>query len=626
LEISSSDLLQSKKRSKKASKGHVTCLSAVPQEKGDCICYYGTSRGDCGSLSISDGGKAYSKGWHTEAVHEKGTAVRLISGGSNEEEEDDKEIFSVGGEAGESIELSQLNAETGESVKAFKEGLDTAALVQGMHVLADKSYAFLAVGKGTFHLYSFVKEKSICTLVSSEEKDDREVAGFASCLNDKFLVGAYAGTSQLDVWKFTRKATTKPQAPSCSIALPAGGKKGSSSIESCAFHHSEPLVAVVAAASKGKSKKTKKAYQVYLYKLDLKVAAGKVKDATTLLATIDCDSSSDEVVSVQIDAEGSRCLIALGGDGDGEGSFRTVSYDPELENQELSLPSANGGKKPSSEKKKKRKQPETPEGKATDSPANANPQMTNGKKSTEEKEDSRSLEARVSQMNINNKLISGGAAAAAGERENNSNNNKLTADSAAVLLSQALQSSDKQLLEQCLNVRQEQVISNTIKQLRSDQVGKLVPLLVERINSSSARAMQISCWIRHVVRHHLTYIISAPSIKGHLSVLYQHLEERQSSYTALLGLQGRLELLTTYIKSMRQQKQAQAQNGMMTDAAGAGNGDYYSDPAVVHVHENEDTETISLVPQIEQAEDDDDEDEEMEDAASSEEESSSEED
>ena len=105
--------------------------------KGDCICYYGTSRGDCGSLSISDGGKAYSKGWHAEAVHEKGNAVRVISGGSNGGED----IFSVAGETGESIELSQLNAETGESVKAFKEGLDAAA-VQGIHVLADKNYDY----------------------------------------------------------------------------------------------------------------------------------------------------------------------------------------------------------------------------------------------------------------------------------------------------------------------------------------------------------------------------------------------------------------------------------------------------------------------------------------------------
>ena len=580
--------------------------------KGDCICYYGTSRGDCGSLSISDGGKAYSKGWHAEAVHEKGNAVRVISGGSNGGED----IFSVAGETGESIELSQLNAETGESVKAFKEGLDAAA-VQGIHVLADKNYAFVAAGNGAFHLYSFAKEKSICTLVSSSSssEEDREVAGFAACLNDKFLVGAYAGTSQLDVWKFTRKATTKPQDPSCSIALPAIGKKGSSSIESCVFHHSEPLVAVVAAATKGRTKKSSK---VYLYKLDLKVAASKVKDATTLVATIDCGgASSEEVASVQIDAEGNRLLIATETES-GQVSFHTVGYDPENESQELSLAS-----KPSSEKKtkKKRKQPETPQGKSTDSPAaDANPQMANGKKSSEEEEDSRSLEARVSQMNINNKLVSGG-----GDNNNNnnsSNNNKLTADSAAVLLSQALQSSDKQLLEQCLNIRQEQVISNTIKQLRSDQVGKLVPLLVERINSSSTRAMQISCWIRHVVRHHLTYIISAPSIKGHLSVLYQHLEERQSSYNALLGLQGRLELLTTYIKSMRQQKQAEA-NGMTQDAAGGagGYGDYYSDPAVVHVHESEDTETISLVPQIDfRQTEEEEEDEEMEDAASEEEE------
>lgn len=133
--------------------------------------------------------------------------------------------------------------------------------------------------------------------------------------------------------------------------------------------------------------------------------------------------------------------------------------------------------------------------------------------------------------------------------------------------------------------------------------------------------MQVACWIRHVVRHHLTYIISAPSMKDHLGVLYQRLEERRSAHEALLGLHGRLDLLTTYIKTARRQRSGEGQ-----DKGALNGGDYYGDPSIVRVHERDGmdenggslgVETISFVPQIANDEDvamEGDEDEEMVDA------------
>ena len=326
---------------------------------------------------------------------------------------------------------------------------------------------------------------------------------------------------------------------------------------------------------------------------------------------------------MQFDNKGEHCIVAV--DGSDGPSFHSVAFDSDADmHQTISLLSG------SSKQKKKRKQPDqqtTPE-KPSPAAAAGNGKMKNIQElsmGSPKAKDSTPLEVRVSQMGITNRDKEGSfpkpgvqrklqqldGTVAAGEP---SKGRHLTANSATVLLSQALQSSDKQLLEQCLQVRQEQVISNTIKQLRSDQVGKLVPLLVERINSSSTRAMQVACWIRHVLRHHLTYIISAPSMKTHLSVLYQHLEERQSSYNALLGLQGRLELLTTHIKSMRQ-RQANMQDGA-SNGTSEEHYDYYNDPVVLHLHEDDDVETISIVPQIELEESDDDDDEHMKDAAS----------
>lgn len=91
------------------------------------------------------------------------------------------------------------------------------------------------------------------------------------------------------------------------------------------------------------------------------------------------------------------------------------------------------------------------------------------------------LEERVAQLGISS---NGPSTAIPGQstsvKENKEGSRALTADSLVVLLTQAIQSNDKALLEECLQVRNETVILNTVKSLRSDQVGKLVPLLVER--------------------------------------------------------------------------------------------------------------------------------------------------
>ena len=108
--------------------------------------------------------------------------------------------------------------------------------------------------------------------------------------------------------------------------------------------------------------------------------------------------------------------------------------------------------------------------------------------------------------------------------------------------------------------------------------------LFGRINSSAARASQIATWIRHVIKGHLSYIIAAPSMKASLASLFQSLNERQSSYTHLLGLAGRLELLTSHIKAMKNKDDASPT-------------DYYNDPNVVHISDTaDDVERISLIP------------------------------
>mmetsp|Transcript_1373 Transcript_1373/g.3943 ORF Transcript_1373/g.3943 Transcript_1373/m.3943 type:complete len:554 (+) Transcript_1373:167-1828(+) len=552
------------------------------------MCFYGTSGGACGRISISAAGKKkFSLDWKAGGDEETSGGVSSISCDS------EGTLLFVARANGT---VSRTGAKDGDQAESYsvEEGGDLV----GVRVLSDDKYAYLSSGKEVL-LYSFAKEKAIGTLLPSH---DSRIVEIATCLDEKVLLGAGAGV--VDVWKVNRRPAAKPASSACTINLPSG-----SEITACSVHKTEPLVALVT-----KSKETGHGL-VYLYSVSMKTAKKGSNDESVLLATLECGSA--EVVGSEFCQEGGKCIIALAASEDGEVSFHDVEFDTEESGKVINLGGGSAEGSPSTNKAgaKKRKQ------------LDAEQPQQNGKDSGEEEEagpsphDSTPLEVRVSQMAINSGKKGAPPAGQNGASRGQAKGNQLNADSTVVLLSQALQSSDKQLLEQCLQIRQEQVISNTVKQLRSDQVGKLVPLLVERINSSSTRAMQVACWLRHLVRNHLTYIISAPTMKRHLSVLYQSLEERQSSHNALLGLHGRLELLTSYIKTMRQRQAEAAQN-----AADGSAQDYYSDPSVVHVHESDQVETISLVPQVpadlvmeEQSDEDSEEDEDMEEGSEEEE-------
>jgi len=137
----------------------------------------------------------------------------------------------------------------------------------------------------------------------------------------------------------------------------------------------------------------------------------------------------------------------------------------------------------------------------------------------------------------------------------------LKADSLAVLLSQALRSSDRALLERCLSVGRERVIVNSVRRLVPMDAALLLKAAVERLQTKPSRGQQLAAWIQAVLLHHTAYLMSAPAAAPLMSSLWQIIEARLSMQRQLLALAGRLELLL-------------AQRGPDTtaDAAGAGAG------------------------------------------------------
>ncbi|KAJ3027630.1 UNVERIFIED_CONTAM: WD repeat-containing protein 43 [Siphonaria sp. JEL0065] len=122
-----------------------------------------------------------------------------------------------------------------------------------------------------------------------------------------------------------------------------------------------------------------------------------------------------------------------------------------------------------------------------------------------------------------------------------------TATSLHNLLTQSVHSGDAQLLEQCLQVSDPVVITATVKRLPASQVVPLLNLLTVRLQMKPTRAKSLIEWVRAVVVCHAAFLMTNPSLVSHLSTLHSTLSTRTETFTKLLKLSGRLDLVTSQI-------------------------------------------------------------------------------
>lgn len=126
------------------------------------------------------------------------------------------------------------------------------------------------------------------------------------------------------------------------------------------------------------------------------------------------------------------------------------------------------------------------------------------------------------------------------------------ADSLAILLSQALESEDNALLERCLSVKSAKTVSKTARQLSPGDATTLVRMLVQKMQSSPRRAADLAAWIKAVLVHHAGYFAGTGACKESFSSLHQIIDSRLSSYSSLVSLNGRLDLVLACAKQGRQ--------------------------------------------------------------------------
>lgn len=118
-----------------------------------------------------------------------------------------------------------------------------------------------------------------------------------------------------------------------------------------------------------------------------------------------------------------------------------------------------------------------------------------------------------------------------------------SAASLATLLTQALRSDDKSLLERCLAVRKERVIGATTRAITGADAALLLRALVARLGASPLRGATLAAWTRATLRAHAGALAATPGAAGTLGALGQQIEMRLAGHQQLLSLAGRLDLV-----------------------------------------------------------------------------------
>ncbi|KAK9842376.1 hypothetical protein WJX84_011758, partial [Apatococcus fuscideae] len=128
-----------------------------------------------------------------------------------------------------------------------------------------------------------------------------------------------------------------------------------------------------------------------------------------------------------------------------------------------------------------------------------------------------------------------------------STSGRITAESLTTLLTQAVRSGDNALLERCLQMGNQMVVTNTVRGLAPGDAADVLQAVVARLQSKASRGSQLAEWLRPLLLYHAAHFASLPGVQTTLVALYQTIEARLAMQNPLLSLAGRLDLLTAQI-------------------------------------------------------------------------------
>ncbi|KAF2806157.1 NUC189-domain-containing protein, partial [Mytilinidion resinicola] len=132
-----------------------------------------------------------------------------------------------------------------------------------------------------------------------------------------------------------------------------------------------------------------------------------------------------------------------------------------------------------------------------------------------------------------------------------------TGASLGTVLTQALKTNDRQLLESCFRFNELDSVRNTVERLPSKLVATLLQKLAERLHKRPGRAGHLMVWVQWVIIAHGAYLAGQPKVVKQLTELNRVLKQRASGLQPLLSLKGRLDMLKAQV-TLREDIQTRA--------------------------------------------------------------------
>lgn len=132
-----------------------------------------------------------------------------------------------------------------------------------------------------------------------------------------------------------------------------------------------------------------------------------------------------------------------------------------------------------------------------------------------------------------------------------------SATSLGTVLTQALRTNDKDLLDSCFRVNDMNTIYATVERLPSPLVGNLLQKLAERLYKKPGKAGMLMVWVQWSLAAHGGYLATQPQLVKQLATLNKVLKERASGLQPLLSLKGRLDMLQAQLE-LRKRNQRRA--------------------------------------------------------------------
>jgi U3 small nucleolar RNA-associated protein 5 len=131
-----------------------------------------------------------------------------------------------------------------------------------------------------------------------------------------------------------------------------------------------------------------------------------------------------------------------------------------------------------------------------------------------------------------------------------------SANSLGTVLTQALRTNDRGLLESCFEMNDLDSVRSTIDRLPSSLVANLLHQLAERMHRRPGRAGNLMVWVQWSLVAHGGYLAGQTKLMAQLRGLKRVIAERAQGLQPLLELKGKLDMLAAQMELRRKMQSA----------------------------------------------------------------------